>query len=311
MNDKTPADLPASVRARLLNRARVKKEDFNLTLLRYALERLMYRISVSRYADAFILKGAMLFDVWGGPPYRATRDMDLMGKGIPSRERLDMIFKNLCRLEVQPDGLIFMPESVRVEEIREAQEYHGQRVRIEANLAGARIRGIQVDVGFGDAVFPKPKSIEYPTMLEFPPPKLAAYPPETVVAEKFQAIVYLGMANSRMKDFFDLHHMACIFDFNGFILSRAIKATFKARKMEIPPEVPVAFTPVFHDDREKQGQWAAFLRRNEIPSENISLPEVCTKLHSFLMPPAHAVSKRQKFSDKWLKNASEWVAAGR
>ena len=140
MSSKSKSNLPASVRARLLNQARGKKEDFNMVLLRYTLERLMYRLSVSKHAEGFILKGAMLFDVWGGPPYRVTRDMDLLGQGDSSREKLEQVFKELCRMKVDPDGLEFLPDSVRVEEIREAQEYPGQRIRLEANLRAKGVR---------------------------------------------------------------------------------------------------------------------------------------------------------------------------
>jgi len=301
MSGKPISNLPASVRARLLNQARNRKEDFNRVLLRYTLERLMYRLGVSKHADKFILKGAMLFEMWEGPPYRTTRDMDLLGISDSSQERLRQLFQDLCKAKVEPDGLEFISESVRVEEIRGAQEYPGQRVLLEANLAGAKIRGVQVDIGFGDAVVPKAKSIEYPTMLEFPAPRLFAYQPETVVAEKFQAITYLGMANTRMKDFFDLYHISHIFTFKGPSLSKAIQATFKRRKTEVPSRIPVAFTSEFFDDPDKQLQWNAFLNRNELPLEETLLATVIKQARDFLSPPAHSISAGDKFTAMWPK----------
>jgi len=308
LTNQFKSNLPASVRARLLNQAREKKEDYNLVLIRYALERLMYRLSVSKHSKDFVLKGAMLFDVWGGPPYRATKDMDLFGYGNPSRTKLERIFKGLCKIKVDPDGLEYISDSVRVDEIREDQEYSGVRVRLEANLAGARIRGVQVDIGFGDVVVPRTKNIEFPTILDFPAPKLAAYSPETVVSEKFQAIVFLGMANTRMKDFFDLNHISHIFEFKGVGLSRAIKATFNRRKTEIPRGNPIAFTPDFHNDPEKQAQWNAFVRRNGLP-EDYQLPVVIEQLKTFLLPPTHAVSSGEKFIHTWPEGGP-WEQAG-
>ncbi len=299
MSNKHITNIPASVRARLLNQSRERNEDFNLVLLRYTLERIMFRLSVSVHSEKFILKGAMLFEVWGGTRYRSTRDIDLLGLGDSTQDYLRKVFQDVCKTKVIPDGVDFMPESVQVEEIRGAQEYPGQRVRLEASLAEARIKGIQVDVGFGDVVVPKVQNIEYPTMLEFPAPKLLAYPPETVVAEKFQAIIFLGMANTRMKDFFDLHHISHIFDFKGDTLCRAINATFRQRKTEIPSGIPIAFTTEFYENSDKQSQWNAFVGRNELMSESLSLAIVIKQINSFLLSPAHALSSEENFSAFW------------
>lgn len=301
MSSKSISNLPASVRARLLNQARDRKEDFNMVLLRYALERLMYRLSASKHSDKFILKGAMLFEVWGGIQYRSTRDMDLLGFGDFSQERLKQVFQDVCKTKVKPDGVDFAPESVRVEEISGIQEYSGQRVLMEASLAGARIRRIQVDVGFGDAVVPKARHIEYPTMLDFPAPRLLAYSPETVVAEKFQAIISLGMVNTRMKDFFDLHHISHIFAFKGSSLSKAIQATFERRKTEVPSGIPIAFKSDFYDSPDKQSQWSAFVSRNELLLEEIPLRAVMKQISTFLLPPAYAIFKKEKFTAQWPK----------
>jgi hypothetical protein len=196
-------DVAASVRQRLLNLSRERGEDFQLTLIYYALERLLYRLSRSAARERFVLKGAMLFSVWSGAPHRATRDLDLLGKGPNDVGVLVKDFQEICWTPVEDDGLKFLAESVTGEEIRDGKEYEGVRLSFEARLGVARIP-IQVDIGFGDVVLPKPVSLEYPTLLDFPAPRLLAYPRETVIAERFQSMVELGIANSRTKDFFDL-----------------------------------------------------------------------------------------------------------
>ena len=189
-------------------------EDFQLVLTRFVLERLLYRLGRSQFRDQFILKGAMLFSLWGGTPHRATRDIDLLGFGESAVARLVQIFQDVCLTRVEEDGVAFLPESVRGIEIREDQEYDGVRITLEARLGKAWIP-VRVDIGFGDAVTPAADYAEYPTTLGFPAPYLRIYPRETVVAEKFQAMVYLGMANSRMKDFYDLRIMGKTFPFEG------------------------------------------------------------------------------------------------
>ena len=203
MSVDQPRNLAASVRQRLLNIAKRNGEAFDLVLTRYALERLLYRLGNSRYHNQFLLKGAMLFAVRGGAPHRPTRDLDLLGFGPNDLPQVQAVFQNICQVPVEPDGLKFLPDTVRVSEIREDQEYQGVRLPFDAKLENAIIP-IQVDIGYGDAVTPAPQEISYPTLLEFPAPQLRAYPIYTVVAEKFQALVLLGIANSRMKDFYDI-----------------------------------------------------------------------------------------------------------
>ena len=192
-----------SVRDRLLKLARQRGEDFQLILTRYGLERILYRLSQSEHCNQFILKGAMLFSLWSTETHRPTRDVDLLGFGESDEATLQQIFSDLCRVPVEDDGLLFLADSIRVESIRDATEYGGVRVTLLGYLADARIP-VQADIGFGDVVTPEPEQIEYPTLLEYPAPSLRAYPRETVVAEKYQALVNLGIANSRMKDFYDL-----------------------------------------------------------------------------------------------------------
>jgi hypothetical protein len=228
-----PSNIVASVRQRLLNIIRETGEDPNLVWTRYATERLLYRLSVSEHASQFILKGALLFLVWTGQSYRPTVDVDLLGKGDDSSERLTSLFRDVCNLDVAPDGLVFDAKIVNAAPIREEQEYNGQRIKLTAYLGKARIP-MQVDVGFGDVVTPKAKKVAYPTLLDFPAPKITACPRETVIAEKFQAMVMLGIANSRMKDFYDVYVLARDFSFDGAVLRRAVVATFDRRKTGIP-----------------------------------------------------------------------------
>ncbi len=298
MTQKALKDVAASVRQRLLNRSRERGEDFQLTLIYYALERLMYRLSRSAHRDRFILKGALLFSVWSHIPHRATRDLDLLGQGDPNVDALVQAFQEICRVPVEDDGLAFMAETISGREIREGDEYQGVRLSFEARLGVARIP-IQVDIGFGDAVLPKPEPLKYPTILDFPAPWLLAYPRETVVAEKFHAMVELGIANSRMKDFFDLWFLAGQFDCEGESLSRSIRATFERRNTSLPMVPPLCLTSEFSTDRDKQAQWRGFLKRTGLYVESLTLEQVLPRLERFLMPPILAAAKGEVFDSNW------------
>lgn len=265
MSRARPANLAASVRQRLLNLSVTRREDPNLTLTRYALERLLYRLAQSEYVGQFILKGAMLFALWTKSEHRPTRDLDLLGFGEASGESLTAVFHELCGVEVEPDGLEFDPDSIRVTEIREGQSYQGQRVKLNARLGNANIP-VQVDIGFGDVVTPAAQPIDYPTLLDLPAPRIRAYPPETVVAEKLQALVDLGMQNSRMKDFYDLWSIARQFSFEGQTLVAAVRAAFERRATTLPKTVPTGLSEEFSTDEQKNTQWRAFLERTQLRS---------------------------------------------
>ncbi len=298
MNDKRGKNLAASVRDRLLALARERGEDFQLLLTQYGLERLLYRLSQSGYQDRFILKGAMLFVLWNHQPHRPTRDVDFLAFGDSSEAGLEATFRDLCNVTVEDDGLTLMTDSVQVEVIRDETEYGGIRVKLLGNLAGARVP-IQADIGFGDAVTPEANEIEYPTLLGSPAPHLRAYPRETVVAEKYQALVYLGLANSRMKDFYDLWVIACKFNFNGETLSKAIHNTFSRRQTPLPGHTPSGLSTEFHEDAQKNKQWNAFLRKGALSSNPPSLTDVCLLLERFLIPPTRAMIDKQEFTAKW------------
>jgi predicted nucleotidyltransferase component of viral defense system len=303
MSVDQPSNLPASVRQRLLNIAKRDGEAFDLVLTRYALERLLYRLGQSQYHGQFLLKGAMLFAVWGGEAHRPTRDVDLLGFGSSELPQVVRIFQDICQVSVAPDGLEFLPDTIRAIEIREDQEYQGVRVSFEACLENAVIP-IQIDIGFGDAVTPAPEDITYPTVLNFAAPKLRAYPLYTVVAEKFQAMVWLGIANSRMKDFYDIWVIMQKFPFEGHILGEAIEATFARRNTPLPSEAPLALTQVFANDAAKQTQWKAFLRKNALQVDDLTFPDIIKALHDFLMPPTLACAKVLAFNANWPAGGS-------
>lgn len=298
MTSKPPRNIAASVRQRLTNVSRERNEDFQFVLTRYGLERLLYRLSISKHAAQFILKGAALFQLWTGQPHRSTRDLDLLGHGAPSPDRLQTIFSEVCSLTVEDDGLVFSPETIHAEQIKEDAEYHGIRLRIECRLENARL-ALQIDIGFGDAVTPEPQSTTYPTLLDFPAPQLRAYPRETVVAKKFQAMVALGIANSRMKDFFDVWTLAKQFEFNGDLLRAAIRATFERRQTPIPTTPPLALTADFASDSSKAIQWNAFLKKGKLVETPPPFTEVVDLLQRFLMPPTIAISEPAPWLYSW------------
>ncbi|UCH97542.1 MAG: nucleotidyl transferase AbiEii/AbiGii toxin family protein [Candidatus Aminicenantes bacterium] len=291
-------NLAQSVRQRLLNLSRRTTEPFDLILTRYAFERLLYRISQSKWKTDFLLKGALLFSIWHDSPHRPTKDLDLMAYGNTNADYLKEVFQSLCNLKVENDGIEFLAESVICDEIREGNIYHGLRVKLMATLAGAKLR-LQIDIGFGDVVVPEPENIIYPTLLEFPAPRLRAYSRYTMVAEKFHAMVSLGIVNSRMKDFYDLWIMAQQFDFTGPVFCKAIESTFKLQGTVIPPKVPLALTDFFSEDRVKKIQWNAFIRKSRFDMEEENLTIIIRVLRNFLMPPVSALVNKMDFKQFW------------
>jgi predicted nucleotidyltransferase component of viral defense system len=298
MSSRQPVNLPASVRQRLLNLSRARGEDFNLTLTRYGIERLLYRLSRTERADRFVLKGAVLFTLWTGRLQRPTRDLDLLGYGDSSQEALTRLFQDICAADVPADGLVFHPDSVRVTEIREDQRYGGQRVQLTATLGNARIH-LQVDIGFGDVITPAAEEVEFPSLLEFPSPQLRAYPKETVLAEKLEAMIVLGRANSRMKDFYDVWMMSRELQFDGRTLGRAIRATFLCRDTPFPQSVPTALTEEFAMDQDKGKQWGAFMSRSRLDAGGLTLTQIISHIRLFLMPPLLAAAGGQEFEEAW------------
>jgi hypothetical protein len=301
----TPTNMAASVRTRLLSYSKAKREDFTYVLTRYALERLLARLERSAYRETFTLKGAMLFRVWSPTLHRPTKDLDLLGSGAPDIGRLEGIFQELCEVSVDADGVIFDPKSVHAARIKEDAEYEGVRVNVTAHIGSARLE-LQVDVGFGDAVTPAIVEVEFPTLLGAPAPRLRAYPRESVVAEKLEAMVHLGIANSRMKDFFDVWFLAHTFAFDGPTLSAAIRATFERRRTPVPEVMPTALTSAFSTDAIKATQWKAFMGRGKLVPADLSLPRVVTSISPFLWPPLEAARGGREFTAQWSPNGPTW-----
>ncbi len=297
-------NLAASVRGRLLNYAHEKKQDFNLVLTRYAIERLLYRISSSRHAGQFLLKGALLFDLWFDIPHRVTRDADFLGFGSDALPDIENIFKEICAIET-PDGVAFQSDTVRAVNIRKEANYAGVRITLLGLIDGARCQ-IQVDIGFGDAVTPGPEDAEYPVILQgFASPKLRVYPRYTVVAEKFEALSSLGIANSRMKDYFDLWVLASHTEFDGDILRQAVRATFDRRKTTLSNQVPFGLTDAFAQDKQKQVQWQGFLRKNKLDA--LSLEDVISTLAAFILPVVNSVNINMAFPF-WWQAGGPWMS---
>ena len=290
MSRKQVKDMAASVRQRLLTHSRDQGESFGSVLTRYALERFLYRLSVSDHADKFILKGAFRFMAWTEEVHRPTKDLDLLAFGENSEARLRKVISQICGVIVEPgDGLVFDLDEIKVDPIRDEQAYQGVRVVFQASLDSATIR-LQLDIGFGDAVTPAPEMIDYPALLNMPSPKIMAYPKESVVAEKLEAMVSLGMANSRMKDFYDLWIMSRVFVFDEPILSEAIRNTFQRRGTPLPDSVPIALTGEFAQDADKAAQWKAFISKNQLSAGDGGFAGVIADLRHFLLPPLQALA---------------------
>jgi predicted nucleotidyltransferase component of viral defense system len=269
-----------SVRARLLNLSKARNQPLQLLLTRYALERLLYRLSTTKYRERFVLKGAMLLTIWIKTPFRPTGDLDLLAFGDADPQAMLAIFRDICAVNLN-DGVIFDIKSLVVDRNRDELEYGGLRIKANATIDGARVR-VVVDIGFGDAVEPEIKELDLPVLLDQPSPHLRAYPRETVVAEKFQAMVALGRANSRMKDFYDIWELSRAYEFDSNGLAKAIKATFERRKTDIPAKAPDALTAAFANDAAKQQQWNSFVQG--IEAEAPRLAAVIADLSTFLMP---------------------------
>ncbi|HEY1130751.1 MAG TPA: nucleotidyl transferase AbiEii/AbiGii toxin family protein [Roseateles sp.] len=284
-------DLSASVRARLLNLAKAEGSDFNGVLVRYALERLLYRMSCSTHADNFLLKGALLFALWYDMPHRPTRDVDLLGFGASDLASLEQTFREIASIEVD-DGIVFDPATVTAQEIRKDAGYAGARIVFTAELARAKCK-VQVDVGFGDAVTPGPVHATYPVLIaDFPAPQLRTYPAYSVIAEKLHAIALMGITNSRMKDYLDLWVMLDRETLDPALMARAIAATFSRRDMDVPAKLPVGLTDEFADDPTRVAIWKAFLLKNEIPPK--PLPDIVRDLATWLQDP---LDRARKLSD--------------
>lgn len=298
-------NVAASVRTRLLQLRAVTGEDYNQLLVRYCIERLLYRLSVSEHRERFIRKGAMLFVLWKGSPHRQTRDVDFLGYGSAEPSVVAETFRTLCRQPVVDDGVIFEPESVAAEEIRAGQEYEGVRVTLRAFIGVARIV-LQVDVGFGDAVTPAPETLLYPGLLDLPRAELRCYPKETAIAEKVEAILNLDLRNTRYKDYYDIAFLAEHFDFDGETLRGAIEATVERRGSRgLLSETPPGLSPQFSTDPEHLKRWDSFCRKSGF-TPPMSLQEVVAKVAALVAPPLNAICSKQGFAQTWRASLGQY-----
>ncbi len=297
MTDRPIRNVAASVRQRLMNTAKASGRPFQEVLQYFAMERFLYRLSQSPHSDRFILKGALMFRVWGTPASRPTRDIDLLARLNNDVDAIVPVMRDICRQDVEPDGLSFDVDSLTGEVIREDADCSGVRVTFLGFLQNTRI-AMRIDIGFGDVVEPAAHLIDYPTILELAGPRLQVYPGETVVAEKYEAMVRLGQLNSRMKDFFDLWMLSRQFAFDGPSLATAVSRTFANRQTALNPN-PVAFTPEFAGDSVKQTQWRGFLRKSKLEIAPADLAETITLIREFLVPLTEALVSGQPFDMQW------------
>ena len=277
--NKNPA---ASIRAKLLSLSREKGEDYQRVLGRFAIERFLYRLSISTYRDRFVLKGATLFTLWTGETHRPTKDLDLLGWGSSAIVDVEQVFRDICEI-AEDDGIVFDSHSVQGTTIKENDEYNGIQIRFRAELAGAQIT-LQVDIGFGDAVFPEPELATFPVLLPMSAPIIRAYPREASIAEKLHAMVQLDIRNSRMKDFYDIWFMANNWTFKLESLRNAIALSFQRRGSVMPNGVPFALTDEFLTDSQKMQLWKAFAGRLNAGDNALTLAEVGAVLRAFLVP---------------------------
>ena len=297
--------LHASILSRLKNISRERREDMQFTLARYTCERLLYRLSRSQHADSFVLKGAALFATWVDSRYRATRDIDFLVFIEATEQRIADAFRDIFAVTVEPDdGLLFDADSIEVSRIREEFEYGGLHLDSVARLGTTRIP-VKVDSGFVDVITPAAVALTYPSMLGFPAATLRGYPKETVAAEKLEAIVRIGMTNSRLKDYFDLHLLARGFDFDATTLGKAIKATFERRGTAIPNGTPSGLKAAFGNDAENINRWKGFYAKSGI-DEIVPLPEVVAMVDGFASPIFARLAAGDALTAKWHCASARW-----
>lgn len=295
---KNIKNIEASIKDQLQNKAKETNRPFAEVLQYYGMERFLYRLCQSKYAGKFILKGALMFTVWHVPERRTTLDIDFLTQYDNQIANIEKIIKDVCRTAVIPDGLVFNPENVKGRRIKEGADYEGVRVKFLGLLKRSRIP-MQIDIGFGDSIYPKAKEIEYPVILDLPKPKLKGYPIGSVISEKFEAMVKLGLLNSRMKDFYDIWLMMRQFKFDGAELGEALKRTFEHRNTPLPKKIPLFAEEIYDEKSDRQILWKAFLTKSEIQHAPEKLSIVAENIEGFLIQPIERISKKEKFNKVW------------
>lgn len=295
---KTVTNINASVRALLQNKAMETNRPFAEVLQYYGMERFLYRLNRSKYADKFILKGALLFTAWQIPERRTTLDIDFLANYDNQVASIEEVIRDICDAPVDSDGLVFDSKYVHGRKIKEDAEYEGVRIKFLGHLGRARIT-MQIDVGFGDIVYPETRLIDYPVILDFPKPRLKGYPPESVISEKFEAMIKLGLLNSRMKDFYDIWLMMRRFNFNGSDLAGAIKRTFKNRETDLPKDSPLFAEEIYDEKSDRQTLWKAFLIKNDIKQVPEKLAATAKAIEGFFVKPLGAINQDNDFNEEW------------
>ena len=301
---KEVKNIEASVKAQLQNKAKEANCPFAEILRYYGMERFLYRFSKSKYTDKFVLKGALLFVVWHMPERRTTLDIDFLGRFDNQVTAIEVVMRDVCNVVVESDGLKFDSATVQGRKIKEDADYEGVRVKFTGFLDRARIP-IQIDVGFGDIVYPKTKVIDYPVILDFPKPRLNGYSQESVISEKFEAMIKLGLLNSRMKDFYDIWLMMRQFEFKGATFVEAIKKTFKHRKTDVPQNKPLFAEEIYDEKSDRQTLWSAFLKKGDIQHAPDTLSVIAKEIETFLVDPIVAINEKVKFDKIW-KSPRGW-----
>lgn len=306
MKDKVIKDPAASIRARLLAHAKTNGHDFQRVLTRYAIERFLFRLGQTEAVERYVLKGAMLFVTWPEHALRPTGDLDLLGRGDPTPEVLKESFIRICQVELPDDGILFDPTTLNVEELREADKYKGARLSLKAGLAGAVIT-VLVDVGFGDYVYPPPKQQAFPSLLSgLPEASIRMYPPEAVIAEKFEAIIRFAETNGRIKDFYDIWVATRTFSFELGNLVEAVGGTLRRRETAIPTEMPVGLTDAFAAIAEKRGLWTGFLRRSPPAMKPPPFRQLQDELRNFFGPIIADVNAPEGARGYWDADGNSW-----
>jgi hypothetical protein len=291
-------NVTASVHQRLLNLSRETKRPFNELLQYFAIERFLFRFSQSKYADRYVLKGAQMLQAWNAPLARPTMDIDMLGRKPSTIAALESVIRKVIAVDVEPDGVVFDPTTVKGKVIVKTAAYQGVRIRFRGMLGKIKLN-VQLDFGFGDLVVPGPMAIELPDLIGLGAPRLLGYTPESAIAEKYQAMVALDIANTRIKDFYDVWLLSQTIEFDGAVLVEAIAATFKHRSTSLPAEPPIALTEEFGEAADKQALWRAFLRKGRLDAQGKQLGEIVAELREFLWPPTQAARTSDSFRKRW------------
>lgn len=306
MSAKVVKDHASSVRARLFAHARASGDDFGRVLTRYAIERLLFRLSRTEAAERFVLKGAMLFATWPKHVLRPTGDLDLLGRGDPDPADLTEVFTRVCEVELPIDGIVFDAATLKVEPAREADRYRGARLSLKAGLARA-IVPVLIDIGFGDHVHPPPRRDTFPSLLPgLPGADILMYPPETVIAEKLEAMIRFGEANGRIKDFYDLWVITRIFPLDLATVVEAVGGTLRRRETVAPTRMPVGLTSAFATVVEGSGLWMGFLRRTPPAMQPPPFPKLQDELRRFFGPVIEGLIAPEGARGRWDPDSGAW-----